>query len=90
MKTELLDLQPMLLNRSEETAALAKIIESESKEVEQVRKVVEKDEAAATEAAMGSKAIKVASLQSIYHRVESICYRVESKYYRVKSIYYRV
>lgn len=59
MKSELLDLQPMLLSRSEETAALAKVIESESIEVEQVRKVVEKDEAAATEAAMGSKAIKV-------------------------------
>ena len=59
MKSELQDLQPMLVSRSEETAALAKVIESESIEVEQVRKVVEKDEAAATEAAMGSKAIKV-------------------------------
>ncbi|XP_067934548.1 dynein axonemal heavy chain 3-like [Watersipora subatra] len=58
MKSDLQDLQPMLVSRSQETAALAKIIESESIEVEQVRKVVEKDEAAATEAAMGSKAIK--------------------------------
>lgn len=62
MKSDLQDLQPMLVSRSQETAALAKIIESESIEVEQVRKVVEKDEAAATEAAMGSKAIKVCVL----------------------------
>lgn len=59
MKSELQDLQPMLVSRSEETDALAKIIEAESIEVAKVRIVVEKDEAAANEAAMSSKAIKV-------------------------------
>ena len=49
----------MLVSRSEETDALAKIIEAESIEVAKVRIVVEKDEAAANEAAMSSKAIKV-------------------------------
>ena len=61
MKSELQDLQPMLVSRSEETEALAKVIEAESKEVALVREVVEKDEAAANEAAMSSKNIKVCS-----------------------------
>lgn len=59
MKVELQELQPMLVARSEETAALTKVIEKESVEVEEVKKNVQADEAAATEAAMSSKAIKV-------------------------------
>lgn len=59
MKVELQDLQPMLEARSEETAVLTKVIEKESVEVEEVKKNVQKDEAAATEAAMSSKGIKV-------------------------------
>jgi len=59
MKVELLDLQPMLVARSEETEALTKVIEKETIEVEQVRTVVEKDEAVANAAAMESKNIKV-------------------------------
>ena len=72
MKSELQDLQPMLVSRSEETEALAKVIEAESKEVALVREVVEKDEAAANEAAMSSKNIKVCSDRLIYDKMR--CY----------------
>lgn len=59
MKEELQDLQPMLVAKAEETDTLTKIIEKESAEVEQVKKVVEADEAVANESAMKSTNIKV-------------------------------
>ncbi|ELT89912.1 hypothetical protein CAPTEDRAFT_157693, partial [Capitella teleta] len=58
MQTELQDLQPKLIKTSEETVELIGIIEKETVEVEEVKKVVEADEAICNKAAMEAKAIK--------------------------------
>ena len=59
MQQELQDLQPKLIQTSKETVELIAIIETETKEVEAVKAVVEADEAVANKAAMEAKAIKV-------------------------------
>ena len=59
MQTELRELQPRLIETSRETEELIGIIEKETAEVEEVKKVVEVDEATANKAASGAKAIKV-------------------------------
>ncbi|XP_076448252.1 dynein axonemal heavy chain 3-like [Babylonia areolata] len=58
MQQELVELQPKLIDTSRETEELIKIIETETVEVEQKKKIVEEDEAVANEAAMAAKAIK--------------------------------
>ena len=59
MQQELVDLQPKLIETSRETEELIAIIEKETVEVEEKKKIVEQDEAVATEAANVAKAIKV-------------------------------
>ena len=59
MQRELKDLQPILIETSKETDELIITIEKETVEVEQVKAVVEADEAVANKAAMDAKAIKV-------------------------------
>ena len=59
MQQELVDLQPKLIETSRETEELIAIIEKETVEVEEKKKIVEEDEAVATEAANVAKAIKV-------------------------------
>jgi dynein heavy chain len=66
MQKELQELQPKLIETSKETVELIAIIETETVEVEAVKKVVEADEAVANAAAMDAKSIKV-STQSIAH-----------------------
>uniref|UniRef100_A0A1I8FV89 DHC_N2 domain-containing protein n=1 Tax=Macrostomum lignano TaxID=282301 RepID=A0A1I8FV89_9PLAT len=58
MQQKLQDLQPRLIENSTETAELIRVIEKESIEVEQVKKVVEEEEAVANRSAMEAKAIK--------------------------------
>ena len=62
MQRELKDLQPILIETSKETDELIITIEKETVEVEQVKAVVEADEAVANKAAMDAKAIKVRSM----------------------------
>ena len=59
MQRELQDLQPKLIETSEETKQLIVVIEAKTLEVEAVKSVVEADEAVAGKAAMEAKAIKV-------------------------------
>ena len=59
MQKELQELQPRLIETSRETDELIIVIEKETAEVEQVKGVVEADEAIANKAAMEAKAIKV-------------------------------
>ena len=59
MQQELVDLQPKLIDTSRETEELIDIIEKETVEVEEKKKVVEADEAVADEAAKAAQAIKV-------------------------------
>lgn len=59
MQQELVDLRPKLIETSRETEELIAIIEKETIEVEEKKKIVEADEAVANEAANKAKAIKV-------------------------------
>ena len=59
MQQELQELQPQLIQTSQETVELIGIIERETVEVEAVKTVVEADEAVCNKAAMAAKAIKV-------------------------------
>ena len=59
MQKELIELQPQLIQTSQETEELIAIIEKESVEVQEVKAVVEVDEATAAKAAAEAKAIKV-------------------------------
>lgn len=59
MQQDLVELKPKLIQTSEETEELIQTIEKETAEVEQVKAIVEQDEAAANASAMESKAIKV-------------------------------
>ncbi|ESO88893.1 hypothetical protein LOTGIDRAFT_125424 [Lottia gigantea] len=59
MQSELLDLQPKLIETSKETEELIAIIEEETVEVEAKKKIVEEDEAVANKSAMEAKSIKV-------------------------------
>ena len=61
MQIELRDLQPRLEQTEIETIELIKVIEKETIEVEEVKKVVEADEAIANKTASEAKAIKVQS-----------------------------
>lgn len=61
MQTELLDLQPKLIETSQETEELIGIIEKETIEVEDIKRIVELDEAVANKAAQKAEAIKVPS-----------------------------
>ncbi|GAB1598116.1 dynein heavy chain 3, axonemal-like [Argonauta hians] len=58
MQKELFSLQPRLLETSQETEQLIVTIESETREVEAVKYVVEKDEATANKAATEAQTIK--------------------------------
>ena len=59
MQQELVELQPKLIETSKETEELIIIIEKETIEVEEKKKLVEADEAVAQAAADKAKAIKV-------------------------------
>ncbi|XP_059151038.1 dynein axonemal heavy chain 3-like [Physella acuta] len=59
MQTELLDLQPKLIETSQETEELIGIIEKETIEVEDIKRIVELDEAVANKAAQEAEAIKI-------------------------------
>ncbi len=61
MQKDLQDLKPRLIETSQETEELIATIEKETLEVEEVKKVVEADEAAANKAAAEAQAIKVGS-----------------------------
>ena len=65
MQIELKELQPILILTSTETDELIVTIEKETVEVEQVKAVVEADEAVANKAAMEAKAIKVTPFVNI-------------------------
>ncbi|XP_064605237.1 dynein axonemal heavy chain 3-like isoform X2 [Liolophura sinensis] len=58
MQQDLVELKPKLIQTSEETEELIQTIEKETAEVEQVKAIVEEDEAVANASAMESKAIK--------------------------------
>ncbi|XP_053376707.1 dynein axonemal heavy chain 3-like [Mercenaria mercenaria] len=62
MQKELIELRPQLIQTSKETKELIAFIEKESVEVQQVKQVVEVDEAAANKAAQESHAIKLLHL----------------------------
>ncbi|KAH9505438.1 Dynein heavy chain 3, axonemal, partial [Bulinus truncatus] len=59
MQTELLELQPKLIETSQETEELISIIERETIEVEEIKRLVEVDEAVANKAAQEAQAIKM-------------------------------
>lgn len=59
MQKELIELQPQLIQTSKETEELIAVIEKESVEVQEVKQVVERDEAIAAKSAQESHAIKV-------------------------------
>ncbi|KAK6993742.1 dynein heavy chain 3 axonemal, partial [Biomphalaria glabrata] len=59
MQTELLELQPKLIETSQETEELISIIERETIEVEDIKRIVEVDEAVANKAAQEAEAIKM-------------------------------
>lgn len=59
MQAELLDLQPKLIETSQETEELISIIEQETIEVEDIKRIVEVDESVANKAAQEAEAIKV-------------------------------
>lgn len=59
MQAELLDLQPKLIETSQETEELINIIEQETIEVEDIKRIVEVDESVANKAAQEAEAIKV-------------------------------
>ncbi|CAG5135432.1 unnamed protein product, partial [Candidula unifasciata] len=59
MQAELLDLQPKLIETSQETEELITIIEQETIEVEDIKRIVEVDEAMANKAAQEAEAIKI-------------------------------
>ena len=61
MRVELQALQPQLIETSLETEKLIKIIETETVEVEKVRKFVKEEEAACMIKAEEAKSIKVCS-----------------------------
>uniref|UniRef100_A0A2C9LZ80 Dynein heavy chain AAA module D4 domain-containing protein n=1 Tax=Biomphalaria glabrata TaxID=6526 RepID=A0A2C9LZ80_BIOGL len=63
MQTELLELQPKLIETSQETEELISIIERETIEVEDIKRIVEVDEAVANKAAQEAEAIKVSESQ---------------------------
>ncbi|CAH1783204.1 unnamed protein product, partial [Owenia fusiformis] len=58
MQKELQDLQPMLIQTSKETEELITVIEKETIDAEEVKKVVQAEEAIANKAASASKEIK--------------------------------
>ncbi|XP_055958183.1 dynein axonemal heavy chain 3 [Patella vulgata] len=59
MQTELVELQPKLIETSEETEELIVIIEGETIEVEAKKKLVEEDEAVANKSAEEARSIKI-------------------------------
>ena len=59
MQQELVELRPKLIETSRETVELIEIIEKETVEVEEKKKIVEVDEAVANQAANAAKEIKV-------------------------------
>ncbi|KAL3852322.1 hypothetical protein ACJMK2_015979 [Sinanodonta woodiana] len=58
MQKELIELKPKLIQTSKETEELIAVIEKESAEVQEVKKLVEEDEKVANAAAAAAKAIK--------------------------------
>lgn len=76
MQKELIELRPQLIQTRKETDELIEVIEKESVDVQQVKEVVEVDEAAANKAAQESHAIKV----NIFYSNASI-----SKYFNMKK-----
>lgn len=65
MQQELVELKPKLEETSRDTEDLIKYIEKERIEVESVKEIVEKDEAAANAAASEAKSIKVSSRSKV-------------------------
>ena len=59
MQQELVELQPKLIQTSQETEELIGIIERETIDVEDIKRIVEVDEAVANKAAREAEAIKV-------------------------------
>jgi hypothetical protein len=84
MQQELMDLQPKLIETSQETEELITIIEKETLEVEEKKKLVEADEAVAQEAADKAKAIKVwRRLLSLFLWVYACCLPIFNSFVHV-------
>ena len=63
MQQELVELQPKLIETSKETEELIGIIERETIDVEDIKRIVEVDEAVANKAAREAEAIKVPAIK---------------------------
>lgn len=89
MQKDLQDLQPKLIETSRETDDLIVVIEKETVEVEQVKSVVEADEAVANKAAMDAKAIKVNHMTLFQNNLYSMIF-ISCIHLEMTVIYYNI